>query len=566
MPGDVMEQQIEDLRERMRLLQQDRRANVDLLETNKTTNADETRYLREENKDLRIRLSQLQRTNDDAQGENQELVHAQREVLRMRAEYDSLKSLSTKHSGQLNKLKDEVKTCTLESKRPNQEDNPMTRQIRILENRLDKAMIKYNEAQSIKTTYEQIVKRLKEERVGFDNQLQALERTLQAKQRDYEELLFLSGDANHAREVSQQELQKVKGAYEEERLRRETELRERHQVVQLRKTMYDRAMKREAKRQEIIEKSIMEDGIDGEGESALRASMSTGVLGGTGGSSKSADEFTKAASNNKIDIFENAFRKIKEATGVSDVNEVIKKIEGQEGTSANLMSLTKENQARVESLTESRETLKKKVEEIKYSSSGGGHRRKMVDDKEESLSTSINVLDRWKGKYERFATTLISVKAGIKHLQDKIENAREDVGGMKSELQDDTIVHVLRESEDTLLTLFNRVKANQAEEHAITGGTGKGPGALHKQSSIHGISAIDGLDEEELRENRPFNQRINLPNPNDDGNEHEHEDNLGDLDEEELTRDKVKKASSQILVAQDRRNKKSKKKSRAGGQ
>ena len=60
------------------------------------------------------------------------------------------------------------------------------------------------------------------------------------------------------------------------------------------------------------------------------------------------EEFQKAASNNKIDIFENAFRKIKEATGVSDVNEVIKKIEGQEGTSANLMSLTKENQARVE--------------------------------------------------------------------------------------------------------------------------------------------------------------------------------------------------------------------------
>ena len=60
MPGDVMEQQIEDLRERMRLLQQDRRANVDLLESNKTTNTEETRYLREENKELRIRVSQLQ--------------------------------------------------------------------------------------------------------------------------------------------------------------------------------------------------------------------------------------------------------------------------------------------------------------------------------------------------------------------------------------------------------------------------------------------------------------------------------------------------------------------------
>lgn len=43
--------------------------------------------------------------------------------------------------------------------------------IRILENRLDKALIKYNEAQSIKRTYEQIVRRLREERITFDNQV-----------------------------------------------------------------------------------------------------------------------------------------------------------------------------------------------------------------------------------------------------------------------------------------------------------------------------------------------------------------------------------------------------------
>lgn len=37
--------------------------------------------------------------------------------------------------------------------------------------------------------------------MGFDNQLGAVERTLLAKTKDYEELLLLSGDANHAREV-----------------------------------------------------------------------------------------------------------------------------------------------------------------------------------------------------------------------------------------------------------------------------------------------------------------------------------------------------------------------------
>lgn len=77
------------------------------------------------------------------------------------------------------------------------------RQIRVLENRLDKAMIKYNEAQSIKRTYEQIVKRLREERTGFDSQLAQLEETLQAREKDYEELLLLSHDAYHAKEMAQ---------------------------------------------------------------------------------------------------------------------------------------------------------------------------------------------------------------------------------------------------------------------------------------------------------------------------------------------------------------------------
>jgi|TARA_B110000285_G_C15110425_1_gene610711 hypothetical protein len=38
----------------------------------------------------------------------------------------------------------------------------------MLENRLDKAMIKFNEAISIKKTYEIIMKRLREERIAYD--------------------------------------------------------------------------------------------------------------------------------------------------------------------------------------------------------------------------------------------------------------------------------------------------------------------------------------------------------------------------------------------------------------
>lgn len=61
------------------------------------------------------------------------------------------------------------------------EENPLMRNIRVLENRLDKVMIKYNEAQSIQKTYEEVVKRLREERVGYDNQLSIVESSLKGK-------------------------------------------------------------------------------------------------------------------------------------------------------------------------------------------------------------------------------------------------------------------------------------------------------------------------------------------------------------------------------------------------
>ena len=56
---------------------------------------------------------------------------------------------------------------------------------------------------------------------------------------------------------------------------------------------------------------------------------------------------------------------------------------------------------------------------------------------------------------------------------------------------------------------------------------------------------------------RPFNQRISLPSAKDDIYEDRNEcEVFGDLDEEELSRDIVKKASTQILRAATRANSK----------
>jgi coiled-coil domain-containing protein 151 len=447
------------------------------------------------------------------------------------------------------------------------EDNQYTRRIRALENKLDKAMIKYNEAQSIRKTYEQIVKRLKEERIGFDNQLQAIERTLQTKQKDYEELLLLSGDANHAREVALNELDRVRTGYHEERKDREKELRESHQMVQVRRQMLER-MKQREKMRNALNGSGGPGGYDSSLQSAAVANATANMI---------AKE--RLETRNKIDIFENAFRKIKEATGVSDVNEVIQKIVSQEGTTENLISLTRENGNKIETLNEQKRRLKSRVEEIKYSGVGGGHRRKMVDDHEDQLANSSARLERSRLKYDRLSKGLIAMKAGVGHLQEKLEGIREEVGGKKIELTDESVTEVLRECELCLTNIIKRYKA-ALDEHKRLRYTGQVSEASLQRGGVGGGGSGTYDDpamesEMDLNTTRPFNQRIEL-------NIFEDEDGIGiggggggggngsgyggdesslqDLDDDELTRDKVKRASHQILLAVDRKKRKPKKK------
>jgi hypothetical protein len=547
-----LSQQVDDLRERMKLLQGDRRANIEIIQANKDSNKDEMSRLREENKEIRVKIASVQRSGSNAGDMSDADIEAlQLEVGRAHKTYDTLRLTSGKNKKELQEFKDEVKQLEVEARRPNQEDSPLTRNIRMLENRLDKAMVKYNEAQSIRKTYEQIVKRLKEERVGFDSQLGALERTFHAKSRDYEELLLLSADANHARDVAKAELDRVRTGYEDERRRRETELRERHQELALRRQTSDLVAQREQRKAELKAVAASKaDGYEegwGEGEEALRQAAAVNQMT----AQRIAAE--RKEHRAKIDIFEQAFRKIKDATGVSDVNEVIQKIVSQEGTTENLMLLTKENQAKIRTLTKMKEEANLRVEEVKYAGPGGGHRRKLVDDLEEKLAAETAKLERARTKAERAAAMLIAVKAGVKHLADKAAPAQHDLGLHipEAELTDGTVGLVLSETEKVMFKLLQRVRAARAEEACANMG-----GAASDDALLRSAHAVDMGDlEDTILVARPHNQRIELPSLR-----QAIDDDEDEVGEEALSREKVKRASNVVLLKEEKKAKKKKEK------
>ncbi|RLN38420.1 hypothetical protein BBJ28_00026239 [Nothophytophthora sp. Chile5] len=580
-----MEEQVEDLRDKMRLLQVDRKSNIDILESSKQTNKDYIRQLKNENRDLRKALADLKRTtsgNGLAAGGTQaltattalgggaigdefdELGLSLQQLGKSRKQHDDLRHRVQSQAALLEELKDEVKDLELEAKKPSLEDTPETRKIRMLENRLDKAMIKFNEAQSIRKTYEQIVKRLKEERIGFDNQLAAIERALTAKQHDFEELVLLSADATHARETIQLELEKARSQHEDEKRHREKELREKQQYVKIRLEMSNRLDKRDKYKGAVVAQESGDLGI--EGERQLKASlMATVQQHGDVGEERKEHR-------SKIDIFESAFRKIKEATGVSDVNEVIQKITSQESTTDNLLNLSKENQTRLERLQAEHAALKARVEELKYSGSSGGHRRKLVDDHEQNLVLASAKLERAKLKYERLAKVLIGVKAGVEHLVDKMESVRED--DQVIAVTDETIVEALQESEVTLTRLLSHIKLAppSSSDSMVTPllGQKKRDGvnaSMRRLNSKQSDPSMAEVSDAEMLGTRPYNQRIPLPGTDgltaeelemDDALASNGTGNAGmllDDTEEALSRDRVKRASSQVILAQDKKKK-----------
>eukprot|EP00992_Anisonema_acinus_P013858 TRINITY_DN8971_c0_g1_i3.p1 TRINITY_DN8971_c0_g1~~TRINITY_DN8971_c0_g1_i3.p1 ORF type:complete len:394 (-),score=107.27 TRINITY_DN8971_c0_g1_i3:120-1301(-) len=390
----------------------------------------------------------------------------------------------------------------------------------MLENRLDKSMIKYNEAQSIRKTYEQIVKRLKEERIGFDNQLAAIERTLKAKDHDYQELLNMSHDANHAKEIAKAELAQFRAAYEEERRQKDKELTERKQYVQSR---IDQTQKLERKEKARRSKEL---------EDMQKAEEEKQKAGGFQSLQSRDTEQRSEEEQERLNQYEEAFRKIKEATGVSDVQEVIQKFITQEDTHKNLVEMTKEAQAKIDQLNAEKSELKARVEELKYSGSGQLGSRRIVDEFETHLAEAQHQCDKNRQKYERVAKILINVKAGIEHLYDKLSVFKSDMAHIQ--MADETVVDILKQCESKLLLLM---------EEAMPAG-----GAPLDEAQAANI------------ELPPNNRRIKLPTSDDDADEVEEDEE--EEEEDVLDRETVKKLATIAVARETKKLKKRKTKGR----
>lgn len=440
------EDELADLQRRVHLLEGDRKAFYEASQWTIKQNKETLELVKEENKHFKEALALLQRergTVTTKEGGNtvEKLTF---EVNELKKRYNELKHVSKLRQLDLTKRNDELRDLERDGQRASA-DNPLARQIRVLENKLEKATLKCNEAAAFRKTYDHIINRLKDEKNHFDVQLQQSMTTLKAKEADLAELVQMSTDAHRAKETAKGELARLEQTIAEERKIRQKELAERRKLVQAKIEVNQRMEQRERKRRELQLEAVGELNMDGE-QNLIKNYVAQGFY-------SASAEHELQMQKDKVTTYEEAFRRIKEATGIEDINEVIEKFLTQDETAANLTHLTKEAQSRIEALNEEKGLAKAKVEEMRYSGPGTFGSRRIVDEYDAKLAEANSKCDKNRKRFDKMAKLLVNAKAGIQHLVDRLEAVKLP-DAQRLDMSDDNALRVLADCEAKLERLM----------------------------------------------------------------------------------------------------------------
>ena len=173
-----------------------------------------------------------------------------------------------------------------------------------------------------------------------------------------------------------------------------------------------------------------------------------------------------------------------------------------------------------------------------------------------------SLFDKTKCQFDRLAFVIVSIKAGVEHLRDKFVILPEDEFEItRGPIEEDTLPDVIRSSGDVLVDVHTKTKDSELQMHLsiqdskfteLKRSASRGGNLQNRRPMSHGYT-----------ESIPFNQRITLPSAKEATAfdvERDCDTGFGEVDaEEEISRDGVKKASSNIIATEERRQLRSRK-------
>ncbi|XP_058864127.1 outer dynein arm-docking complex subunit 3-like isoform X1 [Acipenser ruthenus] len=387
--------------------------------------------------------------------------------------------------------------------------------LRSLENRLEKAQLKCQEAEHIMKVYLKLKEHLQEESLTFQNKLDSMEAEILRQRQELRELQGMNSDAQLSKDAAKAELQHQEEVVYRERRQRDKILNELRKQAEERKAQAERVERR-------AQRAIMQP--DDQSTEAQRSGV---------------DE------ENTITTFEEAFERIKEATGVTNTQEVVERFISQGDTQRHLELLKVENEKTLEQLKEEREKLRADFQEMKYSgeaklSSG----QQVLEEFASHLREEEKRRDEARERLDRLTRVLSTVRAGVEHLGDKLQHVKIPRGHVPAAQlppsSEEYVLELLSVSEQKLLQLLEELQGKELND------------ILKEMEEAEFNASIEG-------KLPAYNMRISLPES--------HKQDLFDEDEvssdedpDVISRTALKRQSQQIIDSRTKRKTRPKKK------
>ena len=251
------------------------------------------------------------------------------------------------------------------------------KQIRVLENRLDKSLLKFNDTLAQNKVLRQRIDEYRRERVVFDVIYKKLERELHEKKKEMAAIIEDSKNAYQARDKSQSEMQALQQTAHKERTEFESEFKELGDLIKQQQAMLEqlRLKQFERNKDEKAATSLALEDRSGEHASPL----------GTWSSTKDKSiplsqvrfqyffwqrlqlfsHSKMRTQQEKIHSYEEALQQIQETTGIYDINEIVTRFLEAEEQNFSLFNYVNDINSEIERLEHSISDMRNQIEKYR---------------------------------------------------------------------------------------------------------------------------------------------------------------------------------------------------------
>jgi chromosome segregation ATPase len=399
----------------------------------------------------------------------------------------------------------QVKTLELQQNRGGvnavkESDRAVQKQIRVLENRLDKALVKFNEALAFNKQLREEIDNLRRERVVFDQINAKLAKELHEKKKEMAQIIEVSNIAYEARDQAHNEMALLKAHADKEQAQFEQEWRELGRVLEQDRKLKERMAGQERGR------------ITADEEGSMRKNLSKGNW------NVAKDKAAQQASLDRVQSFEEAFQQIKAATGIDNIDELVQTFIDAEDQNFSLFNYVNELNNEVEKLEEQIAEIKAEID--KYKGQGGQNdrqRKKLLKDLEDRLASTEARAEQYEAKALKAAKTVSQLEQGIQSIFSKIgcdKSALSDMLGTTGVTESNMMQYlgIIEQRTNELLQQFHNANKDSAEGTGeVVAVIGQGPAAPAGSTVINIDPPVigdedDSEDESDEDEERPLSR------------------------------------------------------------